>query len=510
MEGLTPPSAGPVVRLRGLSKHFGATRALVDIDLDIAPGSVHGLVGQNGAGKSTLGKILSGIHERDSGDFIAFGDAVRHWSPRAALARGIAMIQQELSLVPELTVAQNVFLGIEQHRLGLLTEREVERFDALNDQVGFRLNPTDRVRSLRFADRQKVEILRALARNAKLIVMDEPTSALTVDEADHLHQIIGRLAADGRTVVYISHFLNEVLQTCGVVTTMRDGQVVRTAPATKETEGSLVMAMVGRSVEIAFPSRRPPRVESGAPMLRVEHLRAAPTVLDVTFEVHPGEIVGLAGLVGSGRSEALRAVFGADVGDGGLVEFESGPYARRTPLRSIRRGIAMLPEDRRGQGLVASMSVRENISLPSMAQFTRWGLVNRRKETSAIVRLLRELAVVPQRPDEDIMTLSGGNQQKVLLGRWLGVTPKLLLLDEPTRGIDVGAKQQIYETIVQLAERGLGIVLVSSELEEVMGLSDRVYLIRSGRTLGMVDPQEATLDQVLFRLFGLAAQTQTA
>ncbi len=510
MEGLTPPLTEPVVRLRGVSKHFGATHALVDVDLDVVAGSVHGLVGQNGAGKSTLGKVLSGIHERDSGDFVAFGCVVRHWSPRAALERGIAMIQQELSLVPELTVAQNVFLGIEEQRFGLLSEREVERFDALNNQVGFRLNPVARVRTLRFADRQKVEILRALARNARLIVMDEPTSALTVDEADHLHQIISRLAADGRTVVYVSHFLNEVLRACDVVTTMRDGQIVRTAPAAEESEASLVMAMVGRSVDIAFPSRRPALVVGTPPLLRVEHLQASPTVLDVSFDVHAGEIVGLAGLVGSGRSETLRAVFGADSADGGRVDFESGPYLHRTPLRSIQRGIAMLPEDRRGQGLVATMSVRENISLPSMGRFTSWGLVSRRNETDAIVRLLRDLAVVPQRPDEDIRTLSGGNQQKVLLGRWLGVAPRLLLLDEPTRGIDVGAKQQIYETIVQLAARGLGIVLVSSELEEVMGLSHRVYLIRGGRTLGLVDPQETTLDQVLFRLFGLATDTQTA
>jgi ABC-type sugar transport system ATPase subunit len=500
----------PVVRLHGVSKHFGATRALFDVNLDVIAGSVHGLVGQNGAGKSTLGKVLSGIHERDSGDFVAFGHAVRRWSPRAALEHGIAMIQQELSLVPELSVAQNVFLGIEGRRFGLLSEREVERFDALNNQVGFRLDPTARVRTLRFADRQKVEILRALARNAQLIVMDEPTSALTVDEADLLHQIISRLAADGRTVVYVSHFLKEVLQACDVVTTMRDGQIVRTAPAAEESEASLVLAMVGRSVEIAFPGRRPALAASTPPLLRVEHLSAAPTVLDVSFEVHAGEIVGLAGLVGSGRSETLRAVFGADAADGGHVEFDTGAYAHRTPLRSIRRGMAMLPEDRRGQGLVATMSVRENISLPSIGRYTTWGLVSRRNETDAVVRLLRDLSVVPQRPDADIRTLSGGNQQKVLLGRWLGVAPKLLLLDEPTRGIDVGAKQQIYETIVELAARGLGIVLVSSELEEVMGLSHRVCLIRGGQTLGVVDPRETTLDEVLFRLFGLATDTRVA
>lgn len=502
--------AEPAVRLRGLSKHFGATRALVGIDLDIEPGSVHGLVGQNGAGKSTLGKILSGIYARDSGDFVTFGHAVRRWSPRVALEHGIAMIQQELSLVPELTVAQNVFLGIEDQRFGMLAGREVQRFEALNARAGFRLRPRERLGDLRFADRQKVEILRALARNAQLIVMDEPTSALTVDEADHLHQIIGRLAADGRTVVYISHYLDEVLRTCDRVTTMRDGQIVRTAPSSEESEQSLVTAMLGRSMEITFPDRPAQRAEQTKPLLRVEHLRADPTVLDVSFEVHAGEIVGLAGLVGSGRSETLRAVFGADPADAGLVDVADTRYERRTPLRSLQRGMGMIPEDRRGQGLVATMSVRGNMSLPSVERFAAWGLVNRRSEARAVADLLRDLAVVPQRVDEDLNTLSGGNQQKVLFGKWLLVAPRVLLLDEPTRGIDVGAKRQIYGIITDLASQGLGVLLVSSELEEVMGLSDRVYLIRAGRTIGTVDPRETTLDQVLFRLFGLSADAQIA
>jgi ABC-type sugar transport system ATPase subunit len=502
--------AEPAVRFRGLSKHFGATRALDNVELDIEPGSVHGLVGQNGAGKSTLGKVLTGIYERDSGDFAVFGHPVRQWSPRVALEHGIAMIQQELSLVPELTVAQNVFLGIEEQRLGLLAGRDLARFEELNARAGFRLDPRQKLGELRFADRQKVEILRALARNAQLIVMDEPTSALTVDEVDHLHKIIARLAADGRTVVYISHFLDQVLRACDRITTMRDGQIVRTAPASDESEQSLVTAMLGRPMEITFPDRAEPRASPAEMLLRVDHLRARPTVLDVSFEVHAGEIVGLAGLVGSGRSETLRAVFGADPADGGVVEFEATRYDRRSPLRSLQLGIGMIPEDRRGQGLVSTMSVRGNMSLPSIQSFAPWGLVNREKEKQAVARLLRDLSVVPQRVDEDINTLSGGNQQKVMFGKWLGIGPKLLLLDEPTRGIDVGAKRQIYAMIADLAGKGLGVLLVSSELEEVMGLSDQIYLIHAGRTIGKLNPRETTLDQILFRLFGLPTDAQVA
>ena len=502
--------AEPAVRLRGVFKHFGATQALVDVDLDVDQGTVHGLVGQNGAGKSTLGKVLSGIHERDAGEFVAFGEPVRHWSPRVALAHGIAMIQQELSLVPELNVAQNVFLGIESHRLGFLTEQEVERFEELNTRAGFRLRARARVGSLRFADRQKVEILRALARDAQLIVMDEPTSALAADETEHLHAIVRGLAAEGRTVVYVSHFLDEVLRTCDVVTTMRDGRLVRTAPASQESETSLVTAMLGRSVEITFPARPEPPSEEAESLLRVEHLRALPTVFDVSFDVSPGEIVGIAGLVGSGRSESLRAIFGVDRAHGGTVMVHGAPYERRSARESLRRGIGMIPEDRHTQGLVSTMSVRENISLPSLPRFTSLGFVSRRREAETVAQLLRDLSVVPQRVDEAITRLSGGNQQKVLFGKWLGASPRILLLDEPTKGVDVGAKKQIYEIVARLASQGLGVVLVSSELEEVMGLSHRVVLIRGGRTIGTVDPASTTVDEVLYSLFGLNAQAKSA
>ncbi len=498
------------VSLRGVSKRFAATHALTAVDLDILDGEVHALVGQNGAGKSTLGKVIVGIYERDRGEFAVFGQPVGRWSPRVALEHGIAMIQQELSLVPDLTVAQNVFLGIESHRFGLLTERLARRFETLNERAGFRLDPKARLGDLRIADRQKVEILRALARDARLIVMDEPTSALTIDEAEQLHRIIAWLRGDHRTVLYVSHLLDEVLANSERVTVMRDGRIVRTGPTAQETKASLVTAMLGRPMELTFPPR-PPRTDAvSQPVLRVEHLSARPAVADVSFEVHPGEVVGIAGLVGSGRSETLRAVFGADRADGGRVEVEGVGYDHRSPLDSLRRGLGMIPEDRRGKGLVSTMTVRGNITLASLTRFLRFGLVNGREESSAVASLLGELEVVPRRVDADVATLSGGNQQKVLFARWLDVSPRILLLDEPTRGIDIGAKRRIYELIVDLAGRGLGLVLVSSELEEVMSLSDRVYLIHAGRTIGTVDPTQTSLDQVIFRLFGLHQEARLA
>ena len=498
------------VSLRGVSKRFGATHALTAVDLDIREGEVHALVGQNGAGKSTLGKILVGIHERDRGEFRAFGQPVGRWSPHVALENGIAMIQQELSLVPDLTVAQNVFLGIEHHRLGLLTERLDRRFEMLNQRAGFRLDPNARLGDLRIADRQKVEILRALARDARLIVMDEPTSALTIDEAEQLYRVIAWLREDHRTVVFVSHLLDEVLANCERVTIMRDGRIVRTGPTASETKSSLVTAMLGRPMELTFPTPPAPDEVSGQPVLRVEHLRAGQAVLDVSFEVHAGEIVGLAGMVGSGRSETLRAIFGADPADGGAVEVSAARYDHRSPLASLDRGVGMIPEDRRGKGLVGTMTVRGNMTLASLRRFVRLGLVGGGRESSAVARLLEELDVIPRRVDADVATLSGGNQQKVLFGRWLDASPRVLLLDEPTRGIDIGAKRRIYDLIVDLAGRGLGVVLVSSELEEVMSLSTRVYLIHAGRTIGTVDPRTTSIDEVVFRLFGLHQEVRPA
>lgn len=498
------------VSLRGVSKRFGATQALAAVDLDILAGETHALVGQNGAGKSTLGKIIGGAYGRDEGEIVVFGETVEHWSPRIALEHGIAMIHQELSLVPGLTVAQNVFLGIEAHRLGLLSGSLSRRFDELNARSAFQLDPRARVQDLRIADQQKVEILRALSRNARLIVMDEPTSALSIDEARHLHDVIRWLRDEGRTVVYVSHFLDEVLEVCERITVMRDGRIIRTAPAAEETKESLVSGMLGRSMELTFPEPPAPSEDDAPPALRVEHLAVGTTVTDMSFHVRPGEIVGIAGLVGSGRSEALRAIFGADRADAGSVTLAGDPYEDRTPLRSVQRGLGMIPEDRRGQGLIASMSIRANVSLADLHRFVRGGLVSRARERSAVSRIMDQIDILPRRPEASVATLSGGNQQKVLFAKWLNAKPSMLLLDEPTRGVDIGAKRNIYDLVVALAAEGIGILLVSSELEEVMSLSRRVYLVHDGRAIDEVDPGVTSEDEVLYQLFGLDKQPVSA
>jgi ABC-type sugar transport system ATPase subunit len=416
---------------------------------------------------------------------------------------GIAVIHQELSLVPELTVAQNVFLGIERHRFGLFDGSVNARFDELNERAGFKLTPKTRVRDLRIADQQKVEILRALAREARLIVMDEPTSALTPDESRHLFDVIHWLRSDGRTVVYVSHFLDEVLDICGQITIMRDGRIVRTAAAVEETKASLVTGMLGRSMELTFPPIPSLPDPDVAPALKVEHLSAGAPVRDVNLQVRPGEIVGIAGLVGSGRSEALRAIFGADRADGGSVALKGEAYTTRSPNRSVGMGLGMIPEDRRGQGLIAGMSVRGNVTLADLRRFVSAGLVSRGAERTAVAGLADRLDIVPRLPERNVGIFSGGNQQKVLFAKWLNAEPSVLLLDEPTRGVDIGAKRNIYELIVGLARDGLAIVLVSSELEEVMSLSNRVYLMHDGTTFDEVDPTQIDEDGVLFRLFGV-------
>lgn len=498
------------VSLRGVSKRFGATQAVQDADLEILAGEIHALVGQNGAGKSTLGKIIGGIYPRDAGELHIFGRPVARWSSRIALEHGIAMIQQELSLVPDLTVGENVFLGIEHQRFGIITERLTDRFEELNARARFRLQPKARVGSLRIADQQKVEILRALARDARLIVMDEPTSALTIDEARQLYDVIRWLRAEGRTVVYVSHFLEEILDNCDRVTVMRDGRIIRTAKTASETKSSLVTAMLGRSMDLTFPEPPRNREHEPEPVLRVRNLAAPPAVSDVSFEVYRGEVVGIAGLVGSGRSETLRAVFGADPALRGTVELAGETHEDRSPARSLELGLGMIPEDRRNQGLVSTMRIRGNVTLAALRRFARLGFVRTGIEEKAVMRALENLDVTPRRVDGEVVTLSGGNQQKVLFGKWLTTSPNVLLLDEPTRGVDIGAKRRIYDLIVDLAREGLGVVLVSSELEEVMSLSTRVYLIHAGRTIGAVDPKETTLDQVVFTLFGLHEEAQSA
>ncbi|MBA3414782.1 MAG: sugar ABC transporter ATP-binding protein [Chloroflexia bacterium] len=480
---------------------FGGILALDDVSLTIRAGAIHGLVGENGAGKSTLAKIVGGVYAPDEGEVLVDGRPVRFASPRDALAMGIATIAQELALVPARTVAENVFLGVEPRRLGVLQGAALRRrFDELNARTGFGLVADARVGGLRTADQQKVEILRAIARDARLILMDEPTASLTADETARLLEIVRRLAAGGTAVVLVSHFLAEVLAVATEVTTMRDGKLVRTAPTAEETEAGLVAAMIGRTIDSAYPPRRPP-AKGAAPILRAEGLRRAGALDGVSLEIREGEIVGLAGLVGSGRTEVARALFGADRLDAGRVVVDGRPVALRSPADAIKAGIAMLPESRKEQGLFLPRSVRENATIAALSETASRGVVDRGREKRLAREAVAAVDVRARSLEAAVGTLSGGNQQKVLFAKWLLRQPRILLADEPTRGVDVGAKQQIYELLARLAAGGMGVLLISSEIEEVLGLAHRVLVLRAGRVVAEFAGERIDKDAVMAAAF---------
>jgi len=499
--------ARPRVQAIELSKRFGGVQAVDGVSVTIDAGSVHGLVGENGAGKSTLSKMIGGVHSPDSGRLLVDGEPVHFHAPRDALARGIATIAQEIALVPAATVMDNVFLGLEPRTAGVIRRRDVRRrFDALNERTGFGLRADARVGSLRIADQQKVEILRAIARDARVILMDEPTAALTIDESRRLLDTIRRLAAEGTSIVLVSHYLEEVLEVCDTVTVMRDGRLVRTAPAAQETPESLVHAMIGRELDVLMPARRPAPPDAPV-VLEARHLSRPGAIDDVSLQVRAGEIVGLAGLVGSGRTEVARALFGADRVTEGEVLVEGRPVRLRHPRDAVRHGIAMLPESRKEEGLVMMRSVRENASLATVPQLTRAGVVRRRAERAEVRELASRVDVRAASIEQPVTGLSGGNQQKVLFAKWLARQPSVLIADEPTRGVDVGAKRQIHELIVELAAAGMAVVVISSEIEEVIGLSHRVLVMRAGRIVEELAAEAATQETVMRAAFAPPARS---
>jgi simple sugar transport system ATP-binding protein/ribose transport system ATP-binding protein len=492
------------VELRGVTKRFGGTVALEQVHIAACAGTVHAIVGENGAGKSTAGKILAGALTPDSGQLLLHGTEVAFRSPRAALDRGITMVAQELSLVPSRSVLENVFLGIELHR-GPFVRAGADRYADLTEEYGIRLAPDAIVGRLPVAEQQKVEILRALARRAELIVMDEPTARLTSEQAAALRRTVRSLANRGVTVVYVSHFLDEVLAVADDITILRDGRVIRSGPAAGETRRSLIEGIVGRAVDTAFPPRRLPPATAPA-VLEVRGLSRAGSFEDVGFEVRAGEIVTLAGLVGSGRSEVLRCIFGADRATAGRMVLDGEPYEPGSPRRAIRRGVAMVPESRKTQGLLSRRSVRENVTLPHLAGFvTAGGIVRGGDERDAAFRVTASVGLTGATIASPMADLSGGNQQKSLFARWLVGSPRLFLADEPTRGVDVGAKRGIYDVLAGLAAEGMAVLVVSSELEEVLGLAHRILVMRGGRVVGDLDGEAATRTEVMELAFGAAA-----
>jgi simple sugar transport system ATP-binding protein/ribose transport system ATP-binding protein len=490
---------------RGVSKHFGGVQALADIDLGIVQGSIHALVGENGAGKSTLGKIIAGVHRPDDGELRIKGRKVSYRSARDALADGVTLIAQEPTLVPHRSVLENVFLGAEDTVGGVLEKRKLaQRYEALVAGTGIELPARKLARTLRVADQQKVEILRAVAREARFVIMDEPTSALTRDEADRLFELVRGLRRSGTTIVYVSHFLAEVLALADTVSVLRDGRLIKTSAASAETPESLVTAMLGRTIGLAFPDKEPPPAD--APVaLSVRDLTSPPAVAGVSFDIRAGEIVGLAGLIGSGRSEVARAIFGADVPRSGTIEVAGVPLRARSPRQAIGKGVVMLPEDRKGQGLLMLRSILDNVTLPHLGEVTEAGILRPRPGMSRANELITRLQVRARSAKAPVNTLSGGNQQKVLFAKWLFRRPVVFIADEPTRGVDIGAKTAIYALIKSLAAEGIAVLLISSEHEEVLGLAHRVLVMNSGRIVAEFDRSTMTEDAVLRAAFGTAA-----
>ncbi len=501
----------PFIEIRDVSRRFVAVQALANINLTVNQGEIHALVGENGAGKSTLGKIISGIERPDSGQLSVLGEQRAYTHPIDALRDGITTITQEIALLNKQTVINNILLGEEIQRGGVLNRQAMLRkFKQLVQSTGFDLQPNIPVQKLRLADKKKVEVLRAIARDAKLIIMDEPTAMLADDETKIFLQIVRDLQARGHTIIYISHFLDEVLALADTVTVMRNGQIVRTAATSEETVTSLVEAMLGRTLSEMYPPRVLPLPE--APVaLEVQDLRSS-VFANLNLQVRAGEIVALSGLVGSGRSRLARTLFGLEEQHGGVVRVMGHTVKIRTTADAIRAGIFMLPESRKEQGLLLKQNIRSNLTLPHLHSVThRGGIINYEEETRRIRQLLETLNVQPPLPSLPVNRLSGGNQQRVLFGKWLFERPNVFLVDEPTRGVDIGAKRGLYRLVAQLAADGVAILLISSEIDEILGLAHRVYVMRLGQIVaefGGAQGPAIAKKEIMAAAFGAAVPTK--
>lgn len=482
--------------LIGVSKVFPGIRALDKVSFDVRPGEVHGLLGENGAGKSTMLNILSSVLQATEGQIVIDGQPITLTRPADARAAGIAMIHQELQHIPQLSVAQNLFLGRPLTRTGgLLVDRATQeaRARAILADLDPRIDPRAPIHTLKVAQQQIVEIARALLDDAKIIAMDEPTSSLTPSEFDALAALIARLAAQGKSIIYVSHKMNEVFQVCDRATILRDGRFIDTVDLSQITEDQVIAKMVGRDILHArHVSHARPEV-----VMEVQNLSDGGLIRDAGFSLHKGEVLGLAGLVGSGRTELLRLIAGIDRAKTGSVTLNGKPVDLRSPRMAIRAGIGLVPEERKKDGIVRARPVSSNIALPCMGRFTRFGLVQRGKLHKESTALMKRMGMRPPDVTRAIGTFSGGNQQKAIIGRWLAADVDILLFDEPTRGIDIGAKSEIYDLIAQLAQSGKSIIVVSSELPEIIRLSDRVMVMREGTIAAILNADQISEDAIV-------------
>ncbi|WP_433208405.1 sugar ABC transporter ATP-binding protein [Dactylosporangium sp. CS-047395] len=487
--------------LEGVSKSFGAVAALRDVRLDLRAGEAHALVGENGAGKSTLVKILAGAHQPDAGTITMDGGPLVLGNPADARAAGIAVIYQEPTLFPDLSVAENIFMGRQPLRSGRRIDTAAMRARAteLFARLGVQMDPDRPARGLSIADQQLVEIAKALSFDAKVLVMDEPTAALSGVEVERLFTVARSLRDAGAAVLFISHRFDEVFALCQRITVMRDGQWVSTDPAAELTVADVVRRMVGREVGDLYP-KEPASI--GEPRLEVRGLNRAGAFHDIAFTVHSGEIVALAGLVGAGRSEVIRAVFGVDRYDSGEVLVDGRPLRRADTSAAIAAGLALVPEDRRQQGLIMDLSVERNATLPRRWSLASLGLLSGGAERRSARDWADRLQVKARRLGDPVSTLSGGNQQKVVLAKWLATEPRVLIVDEPTRGIDVGTKAEVHRLLSRLAGEGVAVLMVSSELPEVLGMADRVLVMHEGRLAADIPRTRADEESVMLAATG--------
>ncbi len=489
------PDAGLLLRMEHISKSFPGVKALDDVHLHVRPATVHALMGENGAGKSTLMKVLIGMYRPDGGTISFDGRTVELRDTETALKLGISMIHQELSPVPYMTVAENVYLGREPTRFGLIDKRQmIADTRRLLQQLELDINPTALMKELSIANTQMVEIAKAMSYNARLIIMDEPTSAITEREVAHLFRLIRALKQQGVAVIYITHKMDEVFQISDEITVFRDGRHIATVPAATTDRNSLIAMMVGRELTNLFPKSEAP---IGEVVLAVRGLSRRGVVQDVSFELRRGEILGIAGLMGSGRTEVMEAIFGIHRLDAGEIYVKGERVEIHEPSDAIRHGMALLTEDRKITGIMAVLPVRDNMMIASLGSFVHRGLLDQRRLAETCRREKSRLDIKTPSMDQVIKLLSGGNQQKVLVSRWLLTTPDILILDEPTRGIDVGTKSEIHRLMTNLAAEGKAILMVSSELPEILGMSDRVLVMHEGRMTGIFERAEATQERIM-------------
>lgn len=496
--------AGPVLEMRGIAKAYPGVVALHSVDFSVRPGEVHALIGENGAGKSTLMKILAGADTKDSGQIFIDGKESHIDTPQEAMRLGVSIIYQEFNLVPYMNAAENIFLGREPASVvpGLIDfGRMYSDAEKIIDELGVALDVRTPMNHLSVAQQQMVEIAKATSRKSRIIAMDEPSATLTDHELENLFGLIRRLKAEGVSIIYISHRLEEIFEIADRVTVLRDGELVATKDIAETNRADIIRMMVGRELSDSIPKIA---AEARDVALEVRNLNRAGVLHDINFQVRSGEILGIAGLVGAGRTEVARAIFGADPIDSGQIIMNGKPVTIHSPRRAISLGIGLVSEDRKALGLVLGMAVRENISLANLGVLSRLGFIKRRKEREIAESYVKDVLIKTPSIEQAVQNLSGGNQQKVVLAKWLFTKSKVLIFDEPTRGIDVGAKTEIYQLMNRLAAQGVAIIMISSELPEVLGMSDRTLVMHEGRIAGELSGKDATQE----RIMGLATGEQ--